>query len=75
MCLAVPFKVVEIKENNIAICEILGIKKEILLDLMYEPVNIGDYVLIHVGYAITRLNEAQAQETLNMYREISDANY
>ncbi|MBF0540874.1 MAG: HypC/HybG/HupF family hydrogenase formation chaperone [Nitrospirae bacterium] len=72
MCLAVPFRVVEIRSDNIAVCEISGIRKEVLLDLMYEPVSIGDYVLIHVGYAITKLNEVQAMETLNMYREMSD---
>lgn len=70
MCLAVPSKIIEFREGNIALCDTLGMRREILLDLMYEQVNVGDYVLIHVGYAISKLNEEQAVETLNMYKDL-----
>jgi hydrogenase expression/formation protein HypC len=70
MCLAIPSKIIEITKDNRAICDTLGMRKEILLDLINEPLNIGDYVLIHVGYVIAILNEKEAIETLKMYDDI-----
>ena len=56
MCLAVPCRIVELREENRAIAEIYGVKKEIYLDLLEEEVKEGDYVLVHVGFAIRKID-------------------
>ena len=70
MCLAIPSKILEIHEDQSATVETLGAKKKISLQLMPESVEKGDYLLIHVGYAIGKLKEKEAMETLAMYEEI-----
>lgn len=70
MCLSIPSKVVEIDENNMATVDTMGIKRQVSLDLMGDPVAIGDYLLIHVGFAMNRIDEADALESLKVYREI-----
>ena len=52
MCLSIPSKVISIDENNFATVETLGVKRGVSLDLIGEPVGVGDYVLIHVGFAM-----------------------
>ena len=64
MCLAVPVKVVSI-EGNEAEVEIGGVKRRVSIMLTPEA-KVGDYVLLHTGYAINVINEAEAQETLKM---------
>lgn len=71
MCLGVPGKVVEIYEANgtrMGVVDFGGIKKEACLAYVPEVV-VGDYTIIHVGFAITQLDEASAQETLALLRE------
>ncbi len=70
MCLSIPSKIVEILEDNYAIVDTMGVKRKVSLELMPEPVNIGDYVLIHVGYAMTKLSESDALESLKVYEEL-----
>ena len=67
MCLAIPMKVVEI-EGNKGTVEYTGIKREVGLDLL-EDVKIDDWVIIHTGFAISKLNEEEAQETLSLLKE------
>lgn len=67
MCLAIPMKVVEI-EGNKGIVEYTGIKREVGLDLL-EDVEVDDWVIIHTGFAISKLNEEEAQETLSLLKE------
>jgi len=67
MCLAIPMKVVEI-EGNRGIVEYTGIKREVGLDLL-EDVKLDDWVIIHTGFAISKLNEEEAQETLSLLKE------
>ena len=69
MCLAIPALVKSI-ENKEADVEIGGISRRISLWLTPEA-QVGDYVLLHSGYAINVLDEAEAEETLNMLREIA----
>lgn len=69
MCLAVPSKIVEIKDNNIAVVDVGGVKKEILIDLLDE-VKVGEYVLLHAGFAIQKLDEEEAKKTLEIFQEI-----
>lgn len=71
MCLAVPLKLVEIHENS-AIGEALGMTREIRVDFIPEP-KVGDYVMVHAGFAIDRLDEQQAQEDLDAWKEVQDA--
>jgi len=70
MCLSIPSKIVEILENNYAIVDTMGVKRKVSLDLMPEPVEVGDYVLIHVGYAMTKMSEEDALESIKVYEEI-----
>lgn len=71
MCLAVPMKVVEIEEGT-AICEIDGVRREGSL-MMLDDVAVGDYVLLHAGFAIEKIDPVEAQKTLDVFREVLDA--
>jgi hydrogenase expression/formation protein HypC len=68
MCLAIPAKVIEISAGDQAIVELGGVKKDISLALV-EDVQIGDYVIVHVGYALTRLDPDEAAKTLALMAE------
>ena len=70
MCLAIPTKIVE-KNGDIGIVEIGGVKKQIDLTLVPEA-KIGDYVIIHVGFAIQVLDEEEAQKTLALFEELAE---
>ena len=60
MCLSIPSKVISIDENNFAIVETLGVKRGVSLDLIADPVSVGDYVLIHVGFAMEKIDTKYA---------------
>lgn len=68
MCLAVPMQVTEI-DGDTMVAEIDGVRREASLMMLGEEVKVGDYVLIHAGFAISRLDEAEAEETLALMRE------
>ncbi|WP_372806703.1 HypC/HybG/HupF family hydrogenase formation chaperone [Pontiella sp.] len=70
MCLAVPIKVVELLDGQMAIGEQLGVQVEFSTALL-EAVTVGDYVLVHTGIAIETLDEADAQETLSIWNELN----
>jgi hydrogenase expression/formation protein HypC len=72
MCLAVPVRVVSI-EGNEAEVEIGGVRRRVSIILTPEA-NVGDYVLLHTGYAINVINEAEAQETLKILEEMASLN-
>jgi hydrogenase expression/formation protein HypC len=68
MCIAVPMKVVEINDRkNTGIVESSGVKREIGLQLM-DDVKVNDWVIVHTGFAISRLEEKEAQETLGLLK-------
>ncbi|WP_303721174.1 HypC/HybG/HupF family hydrogenase formation chaperone [Malonomonas rubra] len=71
MCLAVPMKVVEIADG-IAICEVDGVRREGSL-MMLDDVVVGDYVLLHAGFAIEKIDPGEAEKTLEVFREALDA--
>ncbi|GAB6044486.1 HypC/HybG/HupF family hydrogenase formation chaperone [Caminibacter profundus] len=73
MCLAIPSKVLKIDENNMAEVDTLGVKRVVSLDLMPEPVSVGDYVLIHVGYAMSKIDEKAALESIEVYKMLAEA--
>ncbi len=68
MCLAIPARVVEINDNDQAIVDLGGVRKDVSLALV-EDVAVGDYVIIHVGYALTRLDPEEAEKTLALMAE------
>ncbi|MFH1660385.1 MAG: HypC/HybG/HupF family hydrogenase formation chaperone [Pseudomonadota bacterium] len=69
MCLAIPAQVVELRDNDNALVDLAGVKKEISLALV-EGVVVGDYVIVHVGYALNKLDPEEAAKTLKLFAEI-----
>lgn len=72
MCLAIPVKVTQLLDNERAIVNVGGIEKAISLALV-DDVAIGDYVILHVGYALNKLDETEAEKTLSLLRSIGEA--
>ncbi|MBV8857487.1 MAG: HypC/HybG/HupF family hydrogenase formation chaperone [Acidobacteria bacterium] len=73
MCLAIPGRIVEIvdAENSIAKVEVGGVRRNVNVGMLdREEAAVGNYVLIHVGFAMTKIDEAEAQETLRVLEEI-----
>lgn len=70
MCLAIPSKVVEVREDNTAVVDTMGVRRVVSLDLMQEPIKENDWVLIHVGFAIQKLDEEEALRSLELFEEI-----
>lgn len=71
MCLAVPMRIAEIADGA-AICEVDGVRREASL-MMLENAAVGDYVLIHAGFAIEKIDPREAQKTLDIFREVLNA--
>ncbi len=69
MCLAIPAKVIAI-EDDMAVVELGGVTRRASLMLVPET-KVGDYVLLHAGFAIQRLDEEEAQETLRLFAEMA----
>jgi hydrogenase expression/formation protein HypC len=67
MCIAIPMNVKEIN-GNMGVVESQGVKREVGLMLM-DDVKVGDWVLIHAGFAISKLNQEEAEETMALLRE------
>jgi hydrogenase expression/formation protein HypC len=73
MCLAIPGKIIEIvdAENQIAKVDVGGVRRNINTGML-DDTQVGDYVLIHVGFAMSKIDEQQAEETLRVLKEIGD---
>ena len=71
MCLAVPLQLVEINGNS-AVGEAMGMKRQIRVDFIENP-QIGDFVIVHAGFAIERLPEQQAMQDLEAWEEVQNA--
>ncbi|MGA9178388.1 MAG: HypC/HybG/HupF family hydrogenase formation chaperone [Desulfobacterales bacterium] len=67
MCLAIPSKIVKI-EDNVATIDVDGVQREASLLLIENP-EVGDYVIVHAGFAINKINEEDALESLKLLRE------
>jgi hydrogenase expression/formation protein HypC len=67
MCLAIPSKIISINDN-FATIDVDGVRRKASL-MLVENARIGDYVIVHAGYAINKLDEAAALESLNLLRE------
>ncbi|MBU0752228.1 MAG: HypC/HybG/HupF family hydrogenase formation chaperone [Gammaproteobacteria bacterium] len=70
MCLAIPVRVVELLPDERCVVDLSGVKKEISLALVSD-VAVGDYVILHVGYALSKLDEAEAAKTLALFAEMA----
>jgi len=70
MCLAIPAEVTKLLPDEMAIVSIDGVSKEISVALI-EDLAVGDYVIIHVGYALTKIDPEEARRTLELLRELS----
>jgi len=69
MCLAIPAQVVELREGDNAVVDLAGVRKEISLSLV-DNVAVGDYVIVHVGYALNKLDPEEAAKTLALFAEL-----
>jgi hydrogenase expression/formation protein HypC len=71
MCLGVPGRVVSVDEDaRCATVDFWGVRREVRLDVVDEPVGPGDYILNHVGFAIRRIPENEIGETLALYETL-----
>ena len=70
MCLAVPSKIIAINDE-MGVVDVDGVKREVGLHLIENPM-IGDYVIVHAGFAINKIDESEALETLKIFREMAE---
>jgi len=71
MCLGVPAKVLE-TSDGVAVVELGGVRREISV-MLVDDVSVGEWVIVHAGFAIEKLSEDAAEQTLSLFREIADA--
>ena len=71
MCLALPARIVELRENELGVVDLGGVRKEISL-AMVDDVQVGDYVIVHVGYALSKLDTEEAEATLRLFAELGE---
>jgi hydrogenase expression/formation protein HypC len=71
MCLGVPAKIMETGDGS-AIVELGGVRREISV-MLIDAVSVGEWVIVHAGFAIEKLSEEAAEQTLSLFREIADA--
>lgn len=73
MCLSIPSKVIELhpQENSITV-DTMGVKRKVSSHLIDEPIALNDYVLIHIGFAMNKIDKADALETLSLYQEMAE---
>ncbi|GIU42787.1 HypC/HybG/HupF family hydrogenase formation chaperone [Shewanella algidipiscicola] len=73
MCLSIPSKVVAIHPDEQAVTvETMGVKRKVSSHLMSEPLAMDDYVLIHIGFVMNKIDKVDAEQSLALYREIVD---
>jgi len=70
MCLAIPSEIIEIKDK-MATIDLGGVRREVSLLLLPEEASVGDYVLVHAGFAIHKIDKEAAEETLKLFEEIA----
>ncbi|MCJ7510689.1 MAG: HypC/HybG/HupF family hydrogenase formation chaperone [Dehalococcoidia bacterium] len=72
MCLAIPARVIKVGEQSLGLVEMGGVVREASFMLLPD-VRLGDYVLLHAGYALQKVDEAEAEETLRLLAEMAEA--
>lgn len=73
MCLGVPGKIIDI-HGSMATVDFWGVRRQVCLDIVDEPVTTGDYILNHVGFAIRRIPPETIAETLALYEQLMEEN-
>ena len=73
MCLAIPGKILESVDGNLAVVDVLGVRRKVDLALLEDRPVPGDWVLIHVGFAMSKISEGQALETLRMLESLGES--
>lgn len=71
MCLAIPMKISQLDDNRLATVDVLGVTRQISLDLTPQA-QVGDYVLVHAGFAIEMVDEQYAQETIDLIKQFPE---
>ncbi|MBI1980749.1 MAG: HypC/HybG/HupF family hydrogenase formation chaperone [Methylocystis sp.] len=71
MCLAIPARVIELLPDDMARVSLDGVNKIVSIALV-ENVTVGDYIVLHVGYALAKIDESEAQRTLELLREAAE---
>ena len=72
MCLAIPAMVVELRDGDLAVIDLAGVRKEISLALV-DDIWPGDFVIVHVGYALQKLDPEEARKTLELFAGLAAA--
>jgi hydrogenase expression/formation protein HypC len=72
MCLAIPAQITALLEDNMAVADLGGVKRKISLALV-DDTAVGDYVIVHVGYALSRLDPDEAEKTLELFAAMNEA--
>lgn len=72
MCLAIPVRVEKVIDDDTALVDIGGVNKEISITLV-DDVHVGDYVILHVGYALNKLDPEEAKKTLDLFAQMESA--
>ena len=74
MCLGIPGRIIELREVDglpMGVVDFGGVRREVCLSYVADEVNIGDYAIVHVGFAIAKVDEAEAKRTFEVLREMS----
>jgi hydrogenase expression/formation protein HypC len=71
MCLAVPSLIVS-RSGHMATVDVFGARREVCLELLSDDIQVGDYVLVHAGFAIQKVEKGEALDTLQLFREIAE---
>jgi len=75
MCLGIPGKIQSIRDDSgltMGVVDFGGVRRDVCLQYVADEVSVGDYVVVHVGFAITRVDEAEARRTFEMLKEMSE---
>ncbi|KUI96616.1 HypC/HybG/HupF family hydrogenase formation chaperone [Vibrio sp. MEBiC08052] len=71
MCLCIPASVVSVDQQRMtAVVDTLGVEREVSTHLISEPIQVGEHLLIHVGFAISKIDQQEAKESLQTYRDL-----
>jgi hydrogenase expression/formation protein HypC len=77
MCLGIPGKIVEIRDDaglTMGVVDFGGVRREVCLEYVADRIDVGDYAIVHVGFAISRVDEEEAHKTFEVLREMSELN-
>lgn len=70
MCLAVPAEIIELKENDVAVMDLAGVRRDVSI-MLVDGVAVGDFVLVHAGFAIEKIDPAEARRTGDLLTELA----